>query len=197
MKRTLFTFILLIAVVIFSNKGYSQQNNTVAVVYGTGGDGIFTGAPGAAGYASKGMNMVGLNYTRHIKGHFSVETGLEYSNSNLLWDYEDAYDPTFKPQMTSVKLLSVPVYGNFTFFKYAFLNAGFSLDIETDRPVQRIAPEQNGIGVFLGAGGKYTFRHVTLFVNPFFQAHKLIAFGSSKTRSMVDLGFKFGAGYSF
>ncbi|HEX3387089.1 MAG TPA: hypothetical protein VHS53_17940 [Mucilaginibacter sp.] len=78
-----------------------------------------------------------------------------------------------------------------------FVNGGISIDIETDHPAQRIAPEQNGIGIFLGAGGKYEFNHVTLFVNPYIQVHDTRRFNSSGDRNLLNTGFKFGIGYSF
>src|SRR3569833_413208 len=197
MKKTLLTFFVLTALILFGTKSYAQQKNTIAIVYGTGSDGLFFGGIGSAGYSSRGFTMVGLNYIRHAESFFSIETGLEYANYNLLWDYEDAYDPTFRPQRTSIKMLSVPVLGNFTFFKYVFVNAGFSVDIETDHPAQRIAPEESGIGVFLGMGGKYSFRHITLSANPFFQMQGILPFSSNGGRGLVYTAFKFGLGYRF
>ena len=197
MKKTLFAFFWLTACAAFSTKTFGQQNNTLYVVYGTGSDGLVDGGIGSAGYSSRGFNTVGLDYMHHFNRLFAIETGLEYLNNNLLWDYEDAYDPTFRPQKTSIKMLSVPVYGNFTFFKYVFLNAGFTVDIETDHPAERIAPEQSGIGIFFGAGGKYTFNHISLFVNPFIQVHSMLRFSSSGDQNLANSGFKFGVGYSF
>jgi hypothetical protein len=197
MKRTLFTFLLLTAFILSSSKSYAQQNNTISVVYGTGSDNLFGGGIGSAGYASKGTTLLGLDYIRHLEDFFSIETGLEYSNNQLLLDYIDTPTPNFRPEKTSVQMLSVPVYGNFTFFKYTFLNAGFSVDFETDHPAERIAPEQNGIGMFLGIGGKYAFKRVTLFVNPFLQLHNFIRFSPNDDRNLVNSGFKFGVGYNF
>lgn len=197
MKRTLFTCLWLTAFLVFSAKSYAQQNNTIAVVYGTGSDGLFGGGIGSAGYASKGFTLAGVDYIHRFNRLFAIETGLEYSDSELLWDYEDPPNPNFVPQKTRNQLLSIPVYANLTFFRYLFVNGGFSIDLETDHPAQRIGQEQNGIGMFLGAGGKYSFGHVTLFVNPFFQSHNIISFTPNTNRNLVNAGFKFGAGYSF
>lgn len=94
-------------------------------------------------------------------------------------------------------MLSMPVLGNFTFFKYMFLNAGFSVNLETDQAAQRITPNESGIGIFLGAGGKYTFRHITLSANPFFQLQGILPFTPNGGRALVNTGFKFGWGYNF
>jgi hypothetical protein len=201
MKKTLFAFFWLTAFVVFSAKTYGQQNNMLSVIYGTGSDAVFYGSPGAPGFASKGQTLLGLNYIRHIAGAFSIETGVEYSVNNLLWDYEDAYDPNFRPQKTSVKLLSVPVYANFTVWKYVFFNTGLSADFETDQPgvaaTDRLVSKQSGISFFLGGGGKYTFNHISLFANPFIQAHKIVSFGPSGGGMLLNSGFRFGVGYGF
>jgi len=197
MKKTLFTCCILTALIVFSIKSYAQQKNTIGIVYGTGSDLLVGGGIGSAGYSSRGFTLVGVDYVHHFNQLFAIETGLEYSNNNLLWDYEDAYDPTFRPQKTRNQLLSVPVYANLTFLKYLFVNGGVSIDIEMDHPAQRIAPEQNGIGLFLGAGGKYTFSHITLFANPYFQLHHVISFDHNGDRLLNNTGFKFGLGYSF
>ncbi|MBS1531414.1 MAG: hypothetical protein JSU01_13995 [Bacteroidetes bacterium] len=197
MKRTLSTFLCLAAFVLSGTKSYGQQSNTLSVVYGTGGDGLFFGGIGAAGYASKGFTIAGLNYVRHFKGVFSIETGLEYGKSKLLLNYVDPPRPDFKPLPTSIQMLTLPVYGRFTFFRYAFLNAGLSVNLETDQTAQRITPDESGIGIFLGVGGKYTFGRITLSANPFFQLQSVVPFSSNGGRALVNNGFKFGLGYNF
>ena len=197
MKKTFFAFFWLTAFVAFNTKTYAQQNNTLSVIYGTGSANIVNAGIGAAGFKSEGQILFGLNYVHRLDRLFSIETGLEYSSNNLLWDYEDAYDPTFKPQKTNIKLLSVPVYGNFTFFKYLFLNAGFSVDFDTNHTSNSITPNESGIGVFLGIGGKYAFRHFSLLVNPFVQAHDIMSFSPSGGGILANSGVKFGVGYSF
>ena len=69
----------------------------------------------APGFQSRGDAIYGFNYIRNLTKSFSIETGLEYSVNNLLWDYEDAYNPSFRPEKVSVRMISVPVYVNFTF----------------------------------------------------------------------------------
>jgi len=141
--------------------------------------------------------MYGLNYTRNITKVFSIETGLEYSVNNLLWDYEDAYNPHFIPQKVSVKMLSVPIYANFTFLKYLFANAGITADFETSHQSDEIVTNQSGIGLELGIGGKYNFNRMTVFINPLIQMHAIVAFHNENSGSLLDQGVKFGIGYRF
>ena len=110
------------------------------------------------GFQGKGGAIYGLNYVRTLTKSFSIETGLEYSVNNLLWDYEDAYNPSFTPQKVSVTMLSVPIYANFTFFNYFFADAGLTADFETSYKTGAVVSNQSGVGIGLGIGGKYDFK---------------------------------------
>jgi outer membrane protein with beta-barrel domain len=197
MKKCLLVCLLLGILALYSAKGSSQQNNSLSVLFGTAGNGIFSDSPGAAGFDGRGERLYGLNYVRHIAGCFAIETGLEYSVNRLLWDYEDAYDPTFRPQKVTIHMISVPVYANFTFLKYAYADAGLSVDLQTDHQSDYITRDQSGIGIFLGVGGKYAFNKVLLFVNPFVQVHAIAAFNGPGGGNLMASGLKFGVGYRF
>jgi len=188
--------LLLLSLLLLSASAYCQSNS-ISVVYGVGTNTIGNAGIGAAGYAGKGETLYGLNYTRNLSKSFSIETGLEYSTNNVLWDYEDAYDPTFKPQKASIRIVSVPVYVNFTFLKYLFADAGVMADFETNYHSDSITPNESGIGLGLGIGGKYNFKRVTVFVNPFLQTHAIIAFQDKGGGTLSDTGVKFGIGYRF
>ena len=193
MKNTL----LIVFFALLSMHAYCQSKNGLSFVYGGASDNVFDIGIGGPGYSSQGGQIYGLNYTRNITRVFSIETGLEYSVNNLLWDYEDAYNPHFTPQKASVKMLSVPVYANFTFLKYLFAGAGITADFETSHQSDEIVTNQSGIGLGLGIGGKYTFNRIAVFINPFIQMHAIVAFHNEGNGSLLDQGVKFGIGYSF
>lgn len=189
--------LLLLTFTLLSSQVYCQSKNSISFVYGTASDNIFDIGIGGPGFQSKGDAIYGINYVRALTKSFSIETGLEYAVNNLLWDYEDAYDPTFTPQKVSVRMLSIPVYANFTFFKYFFTDAGLTADFETGYKTGAVVTNQSGIGIGLGIGGKYDFKKIRVFINPFLQMHAIAAFHNEGGGSLVDQGVKIGLGYRF
>jgi hypothetical protein len=186
------------ALFLMSAEAYSQSKNNISLVFGTGGNAIGLIGTGGPGFTGKGETIYGLTYSRSLTKFFSIETGLEYSVNNVLWDYEDAYNPSFTPQKASIRMLSVPVYANFTFLKYLYADAGLIADFETNyHHYDSITPDQSGIGLGLGIGGKYNFNRITVFVNPFLQWHAVVAFQNEGSGSVMDAGVKFGIGYRF
>lgn len=183
---------------LLSAKVYCQSKNNFSFVFGAGSNDIRLIGPGGPGYKGNGEIIYGLNYTRSITKMLSIETGLEYSVNNLLWDYEDAYAPSFTPQKGSIRMLSVPLYANFTFLRYVFADVGIVADFETNyNSTNTITPKQTGIGFATGIGGKYNVDRMTLFVNLFLQAHSIITFQNEGSGSLLNSGVKFGIGYGF
>jgi len=57
---------------------------------------------------------------------------------------------------------------------------------------------QSGLGYGLGAGGKYSFKKMTILVNPLFQKYAILSFdGNDHQERIGELGVKFGVGYNF
>jgi hypothetical protein len=131
--------LIFLVLVLLSTQAYCQSKNNLSLVFGAGGNTIGLIGIGGPGYQGKGEAIYGLNYCRSITKAFSIETGLEYSVNNVLWDYEDAYNPHFTPQKGSIKMLSVPIYANLTFLKYLFADAGMSADFETNHHFNSIS----------------------------------------------------------
>ncbi|HEY8781370.1 MAG TPA: outer membrane beta-barrel protein [Mucilaginibacter sp.] len=191
------TKLLLLAFTVLSAGAYCQSKNSLCFVVGTAGNGIFLIGIGGAGYQGKGETIYGLNYSRSLTKSFSIETGLEYSLNNVLLDYVDPPRPSFKPQDASIRMLSVPVYAKITFLKYLFADGGLIADFETDHHSDAIVSDQSGIGIGLGIGGKYNFKKMFIFINPFLQFHSIISFRNEGNGSLVDQGVKVGIGYLF
>jgi hypothetical protein len=188
---------LLFAFIFLCTGVYCQSKNTLSLVFGAAGNDVGFIGIGGPGYLGQGGLIYGFNYSRSLTKPLSIETGLEYSVNNVLWDYEDAYNPSFTPQKASVKMLSVPVFAKITFLKYFFADGGFIADFETSHVSDAIVNNQSGIGMGLGIGGKYTFKKMTLFINPFIQFHDAVSFNHQGGGSLLDQGVKFGIGYGF
>ncbi|MFI5139320.1 MAG: hypothetical protein ACHQIM_15975 [Sphingobacteriales bacterium] len=187
----LFTFLFL------CTGAYCQSKNTVSVIFGTGSNGVGLIGIGGPGYQGQGESIFGFNYSWSLTRSFSIETGLEYSVNNVLLDYVDPPRPNFTPQKASIRMLSVPVFANITFLKYFFADGGFIADFETSHKSDAIVSDQSGIGMGLGIGGKYNFKKVTLFINPFIQFHDAVSFNRQGGGSLFDQSVKFGIGYRF
>ena len=189
--------LIFIIFALLSTRAYCQSKNDLSLVFGTGSNGISAIGIGGPGFSGKGVTIYGLKYSRSLSKSFSIETGLEYSVNNVLWDYKDAYDPHFTPQKVSIRMVSVPVSLKLTFLKYLYTNVGLIADFETNQHSDSITPNQSGIGLGLGIGGKYDFDRMTVFVNPFFQLHTIVAFQNEGNGTLYDTGVKFGIGYRF
>jgi hypothetical protein len=193
MKNTL----LFLTFTLLSSGAFCQSKNNLSLIFGAASNDIFAIGTGGPGYKGQGDLIVGFNYSRSLTKSFSIQTGLEYSVNNVLWNYEDAYNPSFTPQRASIRMLSVPVYANFTFFKYLFADVGLAADFETSHQSDAIVSDQSGISFGAGIGGKYNFNKMTVFINPFFQLHAIAAFHHEGGGSLVDQGVKIGIGYNF
>jgi hypothetical protein len=180
--------ILFLALALSCTFAFCQsKNNSLYLVFAQPGNFVGSEGLGAAGYSGKGATLYGLNYVRRITKSFAVETGIEYSVNNVLWDYVDYYSTNFTPQPASIKMLTVPIYANFTFFKYFFVDAGFIDAFETSHQSDAIIKDKSGVSPGLGFGAKYGYKNVLVVVNPFYQFHE----------RLCDRGVKFGLGYEF
>ena len=88
-------------------------------------------------------------------------------------------------------LITIPAAIRLNFLKYFFLNGGLFLgiDMSNSSPIDR----QNGLGANLGLGLKYSFRSISVFVNPYSKIHSLLPFTPAvHHQRLIESGFKFG-----
>ena len=193
--KTVFIFFVLMAISISC---FCQSKNALFLQYGTASDNVDTyDRIGGPNYYGKGESIFGLKYLRKLTNNFAIETGVDFSVNKIQQTSE--FFP-FMPQTITngkIKMLSVPVYANYTFFKYLFVDAGITTDFEIGREGTTDLINQSGIGAGLGIGGKYDFKRVTVFVNPFLHNYAIIPFNSLNREKILEAGFKFGVGYRF
>lgn len=175
---------------------FSQSKNRISILYAPADNGvdIKKGWIGDMGHTGKGANLFELRYSRNINFFFAVETGLEYSHNTIETNYFPNGVTHYKN--SEINMLSVPVYANLTFLKYLFVEAGPTLDFETNHSSSTSIGDQSGIGFAFGLGGKYTFKNFSVIVNPFFQSH-LMLFNGNSIEHLWQSGIKFGIGYNF
>lgn len=184
-----FSFILLIS------QAYSQSRHGVSVVFGFAGNDIIQNTMGGPSYQGKGRQEFGLRYTYKLSRSFALETGLIFSNDKIQSTSEFYPGVTRTVRTGNIKMMSIPMYVNFSFLKYVFVNGGLIADFVTNTPPEPITTAPAGVGLGLGIGGKYNFSNMTVFVNPNLAVHYVLYNGGGGM--LGDAGIKFGFGYRF
>jgi len=192
------TIFLLFACSLLALASFSQTKSRFSILYSPASNGvdIKKGWIGDVGHTGKGTGLFELRYSRNINSFLSIETGLQYAHNKIETDYFP--DGVTHYKSSEINMVSVPVYCNLAFLKYFFVEAGPSLDFETNHSSSTSIADQSGVGFAFGLGGKYTFKRVTFIVNPFFQSHLMLSLGSGDSiEHLWQSGVKFGVGYGF
>lgn len=186
------------AFILLGIQAFSQSKNNISILYGVAANSVsIHGAIGDFGYNAKSGTMFGLSYARDLNQSLSLETGLVFSDNKTQETYiipgvgEGVLNGT-------VKMITIPVFVKYTFFKYFYLDGGPLIDKQTNYKSGSELNDQSGIGFEFGIGGKYSFDKFTVFINPSMREHALITFGNTgSTFNLLEAGFKFGVGYNF
>ena len=186
------TYILLVLV------AFSQTKNRVSIIFSPADNGleIPNGWYGDMGHTGKGAKLYELEYSRQINRFFSIKTGLGYSINKIETDYFP--DGIIHYKESSIKMLSIPIYADLTFWKYFYVNAGPIIDFELHHLPSESTFNQSGLGFGIGIGGRYTLKNFTVSLNPFYQKH-LILLGKKGGyhENLWESGIKLGLGYNF
>ncbi|WP_298266103.1 hypothetical protein [uncultured Lutibacter sp.] len=188
--------ILMIVIAILTINSYSQNSNELRVYYGTSYAEFLQNQSldGVGGYELTNFNQFGIKYLRQLSTDFYIETGISYSKSDLQITPSFTGEP-IQSRYEKLEIVSVPIYANYTFWKYLFVNGGPILDFQTS---DNSTDSQSGIGYGLGIGGKYNFDRFLIFVNPNFKRHSVIPFEKENHhQKLTELGVQFGIGFKF
>ena len=189
--------LLTIITLLMTIQSYAQNSNELRVYYGISQSKlhIHEGLTGAGGFELKDFNEYGFKYLRRISGKLYLETGINYLKADVKHGYITADGLPGESEYEKLEIISIPIYANYTFLKYLFINGGPILDFQTS---DNISDSQSGIGYSLGIGGKYYFNNLLIFVNPNYKRHSLIPFeGKNIVNKMTEFGVQFGVGYKF
>ena len=196
MKRFFYIFIFILGI----QQAFAQDKNILYLTYG------FSNATpiynkeleGTGGYDGKGTSSFGIRLIGKSRKVIAFETGLDFISCKF--DMEPAFHPgiDMTPSPEKMSLLSVPVYANLRFLRYFFINGGAFLDFEVSKKNENTVSDQTGIGFGLGLGGRYTFKKMSVILNPFFQRHSYLSLNQSgASQSLINSGFRVGLGYVF
>ena len=190
--RTLITLI----VTLISIQCYSQNSNEFRIYYGFIDSKLLRNAEldGGASYENENSYEFGFKYLRKISGKLFLESGINYMSTQVKINPPPAIFPA-NSRTEDLKIISIPIYANYTFGNYFFVNAGPILDFQNS---QKSFDSQSGIGYSIGVGGKYDLDRFSIFVNPNFKRHSLIPFEKENNhQKLTEFGIQVGLGYSF
>jgi hypothetical protein len=196
MKKIYFALFLL----TFPAISFAQSSHRLSISYGFAANEMVKRGDliGGANHDGKGAEIIGFRYVKTLKKNFALETGLEYTK------FKFSITPAYHPDVTqtakkeNIELLSVPIYGNYTFGKYFFVNGGLLVDFQINKKDNHNLDRQSGLGAGLGIGGKYDFKRITISVNPYVQKHAIIAANKERHQeSILEAGIRIGVGYGF
>lgn len=194
MRNVIIIFIILVGTVL---KAQEEKRNHLYIAFGIGGVKVFQNE-NYKGYPIYGgqFNSVELKYVHYfVPGYrvihnWGIETGIIYSYNNSI---------VVTPPRTNdeiIKIISIPIYTNFKFAKYFFINGGplLSLELDMDEDSFGYRSEQTGIGFGFGFGGEYRFnKNISGFFNPFMRLHNIKQlYRSDYKDALMEVGVKFG-----
>jgi hypothetical protein len=198
-KERLRNSILLFAFSLSVNNIWGQNNNTISINYGYGGDlMLINGFEKEEGFSNDGMFNIGVYYQHKLSKTIAFKTGLNYSKSNILVaaGYHP-YWPEAGKESWDTHMLSLPLFINYQFYKYLFLEGGPMVDLQFNIWDSQPTDTQSGVGIGLGMGGIYNYKNINFTLNPFVNYHAIIQFEPYDRERLFEFGIKCGIGYNF
>lgn len=196
MLKTTLRFLVVFSFFFISNSSFSQENNEILIYYGMSDAKLLRtdDLTGAGSEEVENLTELGFRYRRKINDRLAIETGVNYATADLKITPHYMGEPV-QTRAEEFELISIPIYANYTLWKYFFINGGPMVDFQLS---ETSADSQSGIGYGLGFGGKYNFKNFSIFLNPNFKRHAVIPFEKEQFhQKLTEFGIQFGLGYSF
>ncbi|MBI6120569.1 outer membrane beta-barrel protein [Salegentibacter maritimus] len=182
--------------ILFSFTAFSQTQNEIRLYYGFTGSDLFTedNLDGAASYDIENTYEFGFRYLLDVTDNIALETGLNYWRGEVL--ITSAPMPGQTTRTEELQTTSIPIFANFRFLDYFFVNGGPVMDFQGSES-ESVDP-QAGIGVGFGLGAQYAFSKFSVFINPNFRRYAVIPFEEeSNHQKLTSFGVQLGLGYKF
>src|SRR5512133_298857 len=193
MKKSL---LLIMIVVSLTVRGQDTWYGEIALYGGGGTNDIFrfNELVGAGSYTGTGMWTAGIDLSRIITEHFSIETGAGYAHQN----YYSSPAPGIPGDDSPGKfgMISVPVTARVDFLKFLFADAGLvaGLQVGSSR-----ADNMTGLGITAGAGVQYRFKSdILIRLRVYGNQYALLHFAPERyPQTLYNSGVTLGVGYRF
>ncbi len=189
-------FLLALIIILISLECYSQQSNELRTYFGIMDSKLLRNESldGGASYDNENTYELGVKYLRKLTSKLSLETGINYLSTKVKIT-PSFTGTTVNSRQEDLKLISIPIYANYSFGKYFFLNGGPILDFQNST---ESFDTQSGIGYGIGLGGKYDFDKFLIYLNPNFKRHSVIPFEKENHhQKLTEFGIQLGVGYKF
>lgn len=182
--------------VFFSLSAFAQTQNEVRVYYGFTNSDLLRSddLDGAGSYEIDSSYEFGFRYLLEVTDNLALETGLNYWRGDVL--ITSAPMPEQTTRSEELQTTSIPIFANYTFLDYFFVNGGPVMDFQGSES-ESIDP-QSGIGVGFGLGAQYALNNFNFYINPNFRRYGVIPFEEKNFhQKLTTFGVQFGVGYKF
>lgn len=186
----------LIIILLLNLKSFSQQSNEVRTYFGFIDSKLLRSEnfDGGASYSNENSYEFGVKYLKKLTPKLSLETGINFMSSNVKIS-PNLIGANIEPYYENLKMISIPMFINYSIGKYFFLNGGPVLDVQNST---ELFDSQSGFGYGIGFGGKYSFEKFLIYLNPNFKRHSVVPFEKENYhQKLTEFGIQLGIGYKF
>ncbi len=174
----------------------AQKNNEVRLYGGFVGSDLMGIAQDGDGTTNNENTFeFGVKYLRNITEDLQIETGIGFFETRVKIKPPYMGKPIQSWEET-LKVIKIPLFANYSFAKYFFVNGGFLLSFDKSKGT---IISQSGIGYGLGVGAKYEVKNFVFYLNP--NLKRCAAFIPFEKKNhhekLTELGMEFGIGYKF
>jgi len=200
--------LIAVFLIMLSPLAHSQTGkNTISLLFGgahtiTASTGIYpTSRYGNSPFIVTSGPHIGLSYSHRIYKGISVEGNMIFVDERAQYSYSSETD-IHLVNNGHVNMLWLQALCKYTFFKYFFIDAGISADIQTNHTEAMQMYDQSGLGAEAGFGAKLTTGHITFSVNPYWHMHYMLPINIANTKNtwnheLDEEGIRLGVGYNF
>src|SRR5690606_3209587 len=186
----------LIIILLLNLKCFSQQSNEVRTYFGFIDSKLLRSEnfDGGASYSNENSYEFGVKYLKKLTPKLSIETGINFMSSKVKIS-PNLIGANIEPYYENLKMISIPMFINYSIGKYFFLNGGPVLDVQNST---ELFDSQSGFGYGLGFGGKYSFEKFLIYLNPNFKRHSVVPFEKENYhQKLTEFAIQLGIGYKF
>ncbi len=181
----------------FSLSAFSQTQNEVRLYFGITDSKLLRGEDldGASSPDVENSYEFGFRYLLEVTDNLALETGLNYWKGDVVIN-SALPRPGETSSSQELQTTSIPIFANYTFLDYFFVNGGPVMDFQGSES-ESVDP-QAGIGVGFGLGAQYAFNNFSIYVNPNFRRYAVIPFEEEDNhQKLTSFGVQLGVGYRF